>query len=177
MLVADTDILTDRLWAQAQSFFGQQLVTAFASNGDFVINALDNLIGSNDLISIRAGATYTRPFDRVQELRREAENRFRETEQRLQRELQETEAKLGELQANREDASAMILTPEQEAELDRFSEERLRIRQELRQVQRSLDQNIENLGTLLKVINIALVPLLIFLVSIVLLVTGRRRSA
>ncbi len=71
----------------------------------------------------------------------------------------------------------MILTPEQEAELDRFSEERLRIRQELRQVQRSLDQNIENLGTLLKVINIALVPLLIFLVSIVLLVTGRRRSA
>jgi ABC-type uncharacterized transport system involved in gliding motility auxiliary subunit len=177
VLVADTDLLTDRLWAQAQNFFGQRIVTAFASNGDFVINALDNLAGSNDLISIRAGATYTRPFDRVQDLRREAENQFRDTEQQLQQQLRETETKLGELQANREDASAMILTAEQEAELDRFSAERLKIRQELRQVQRSLDQNIEGLGTLLKVMNIALVPLLVFLLSMVLLMTDRRRGS
>ena len=39
VLVGDVDILSDRLWVQAQNFLGQRLVTAFASNGDFVVNA------------------------------------------------------------------------------------------------------------------------------------------
>ena len=177
IIIADTDILTDRLWAQVQNFFGQRISTAFAGNGDFIVNILDNLTGSGDLISVRARATFTRPFTRVQDLRLEAESRFRETEEGLQQELRDTEAKLGELQASREDVSTTILSPEQEAALDRFQEERLRIRKELRQVQRNLDQQIEDLGAWLKVINIALVPAAITALSIALLLLrrGRRR--
>ncbi len=176
ILVADTDLLTDRLWAQVQNFFGQRIPTAFASNADFVINALDNLSGSGDLISIRSRATYTRPFTKVQQLRREAEGKFRITEEKLQSELEETESKLSELQASREDSSVMIMTPEQEAALDRFQEERLRIRKELRQVQRGLDQQIEDLGTWLKIINIGLAPVIITLLSILYLLLKRRRT-
>ena len=84
--------------------------TAFANNGDFVINALDNLLGSGDLISIRSRATFQRPFTRVQDLRREADARFRSAEQRLQAELQETETRLSELQASRADQGAQILS-------------------------------------------------------------------
>jgi len=175
ILIADTDILTDRLWAQVQNFFGQRISTAFAGNGDFIANSLDNLTGSGDLISIRARATFTRPFTRVQNLRLEAESRFRKTEERLQQELRDTETKLGELQASREDVSTTILSPEQEAALEQFQEQRLRIRKELRQVQRNLDQQIEDLGAWLKVINIALVPLAITVLSIALLLLHRRR--
>ena len=103
VLVADTDLLADRLWVQTQDFFGQRLSTAFANNGDLAVNALDNLLGSGDLIGIRSRATFQRPFTRVQDLRREAESRFRSAEQRLQDELSETEARLGELQASRTD--------------------------------------------------------------------------
>jgi len=148
ILIADTDILTDRLWAQVQDFFGQRVSTAFAGNGDFIINSLDNMTGSGDLISVRARATFTRPFTRVQDLRLEADSRFRETEERLQQQLSETETRLSELQSSRQDASTMILSPEQEAELQRFQEQRLEIRKELRQVQRNLDQQIEDLGHL-----------------------------
>jgi ABC-type uncharacterized transport system involved in gliding motility auxiliary subunit len=174
ILIADTDLLTDRLWAQVQNFFGQRISTAFAGNSDFVINALDNLSGSGDLISVRGRETYTRPFTRVLELRRIAEDQFRQTEQQLQLELQETETKLRELQASREDRSAIILTSEQEAELERFQQQRLQIRKELRQVQRGLDQKIEDLGTRLKIINIGLVPLLISVLSLVLLILRRQ---
>jgi ABC-type uncharacterized transport system involved in gliding motility auxiliary subunit len=177
LLIADADFLADRLWAQVQSFFGQRIATAFAGNGDLVANALDNLTGSGDLISIRGRATFTRPFTRVDELRRDAESRFRETEQRLQQELRDTESKLADLQANREDSSALILTGEQEAELERFRQERLRIRKDLRQVQRDLDQQIEDLGTRLKVINIGAVPVVITLISIVMLILRRQRPA
>jgi ABC-type uncharacterized transport system involved in gliding motility auxiliary subunit len=156
ILIADTDLLTDRLWAQVQNFFGQRISTAFASNSDFVINALDNLSGSGDLISVRGRETYARPFTRVLELRRI------------------TETKLRELQASREDRSAIILTSEQEVELERFQQQRLQIRKELRQVQRGLDQKIEDLGTRLKIINIGLVPLLISVLSLVLLILRRQ---
>jgi ABC-type uncharacterized transport system involved in gliding motility auxiliary subunit len=175
VLVADTDLLADQLWVQSQDYFGQRVHTAFANNGDFVINALDNLLGSGDLISIRSRATFQRPFSRVQDLRRAADARFRSAEQRLQAELQETETKLGELQASRADQSAQILSAEQEAEIERFQARRLQLRKELRQVQRGLDRDIERLGSVLKILNITVVPLLVTAAGL-LLVMFRRRA-
>jgi len=161
IVVADTDLLSDRMWAQAQRVFGQLLVTEFASNGDFVLNALDQLAGSSDLMSLRGRAAFSRPFDRVDELRLEAEAQFRLTEDRLQEELVSTENRLAELQEARDDQFALSPTPEQEAELEKFTDERLRIRRELREVRRNLDASIQRLGAFLKVINIGLIPLLI----------------
>lgn len=174
LLVADADLLADRLWVQTQDVLGQRLSTAFANNADLVVNALDNLLGSSDLIGIRSRATFQRPFTRVQDLRREAETRFRSAEQRLQKELEETEARLGELQASRKDQGTSILSPQQEGEIERFKARRLELRKELRQVQRDLDRDIERLGTTLKALNVALVPLVISLVSIVLVLFRRR---
>ena len=161
ILVADVDVLTDRLWAQVQNFFGQRLIRPIANNGDFITNAVDNFAGSSDLIDIRGRAGFSRPFTRVDELRRDAEDRYRQTEQELQSQLEETERQLSELQANREDTSALILTEEQSLALEQFQQERVRIRKELRQVRRDLDRDIERLGTNLKTANIALMPLLI----------------
>jgi ABC-type uncharacterized transport system involved in gliding motility auxiliary subunit len=172
VVVADVDMLSDQMWVQLQSFFGQRIANAFASNGAFLTNALDSLAGSADLISVRSRESYSRPFTRVEELRVTAETRFRATEERLQSELSETERRLGELQSSREDAGNMIMTPEQQAEIDRFIDQRADIRRELRAVQRGLDADIERLGTVLKIINIALVPLL--LAAFVLVALWRR---
>ena len=177
ILVGDVDILSDRLWVQLQNFLGQQLATAFANNGDFAINALDNLSGSADLIGIRARGTYSRPFTRVQELRRQADAQFRQTEQRLQAELTETENRLSELQDARTDQGSLLMSDEQQAEIQRFLDQQVRIRQDLRAVQRNLDRSIERLGTVLQIINIGLVPLLLTVVALSAVVVGRRRRA
>lgn len=174
VLVADVDLLSDRMWVQVQNFFGQQIASAFADNGTLVANALENLSGSNDLIAVRSRATYSRPFTRVEALRAEAQAKFQETEQRLQLELEETEQRLSELQASRDDSGNILMTAEQQAEIDRFIDRRAQIRQELRAVQRGLDRDIERLGTVLKVINIALVPVL--LTILVLGALWRRKS-
>ncbi len=167
IIVADVDILTDRLWVQRQrSILGRELASAFANNGDFVANAAAILAGSDKLIGLKSRETYVRPFDLVEDLRREADERFRATEQRLQAELAETEQRLGELQQAREDQGSLLMSPEQQAELERFREEQLRIRQELRAVQRELDSSIENLGTLLKLVNILVIPLAFGLIAV-----------
>ncbi len=178
MLVGDVDILSDRLWVQAQNFLGQRLVTAFANNGDFVINALDNLSGSAALIGLRSRATYSRPFTTVEALRRQADLEFRATEDRLEAELTQTEQRLGELQAARNDgSSSLLMSPEQQTEIQRFLDQQVRIRQELRAVRRNLDADIDRLGTWLKVINIALVPVLLTLLALGVVVVRARRKA
>lgn len=161
VIVADTDLLADRMWVEVRNFLGQRIFNVFANNGDFVTNAVDNLLGSSDLISVRGRATSARPFERVEALRRAADERFRSTEQRLQEELRETERRLTELQQGRGAEAGFILSPEQRAEIERFRAEQLRIRQELRSVRRELDADIERLGTRLKLLNIALMPLLL----------------
>ena len=177
VLVGDVDVLSDRLWVQAQNFLGQRLYQAFANNGDFVINALDNLSGSAALIGLRSRATYTRPFTTVDELRRRADLEFRATEDRLEAELTQTEQRLGELQSSRSDGNSLLMSPEQQAEIQRFLDEQVRIRQELRSVRRNLDADIDRLGTWLKVINIALVPVLLTIFALAMVVVRRRKQA
>ncbi len=179
ILVADTDILTNRLWVQVQNFFGQQLISPFADNGDLIVNSADNLSGSSALISIRGRNSSTRPFTVVEDMRRAADERFRATEQTLQEQLTETERKLSELQASKSNENAMIMSPEQQAEILKFQSEKLRIRKELRDVRRSLDQEIQGLGSRTKFINIALVPLGVIIAALLFwnLRRGRRRAA
>jgi ABC-type uncharacterized transport system involved in gliding motility auxiliary subunit len=163
IVIADTDLLSDRLWVQVQDFFGQSIASPWANNGDFVINAVENLAGSSDLISIRSRGRFTRPFDVVQDLRREAEARYLASADDLQAQLADTERQLSELEASRGQQIQLSLSPEQETALLQFQAEKLRIRKDLRDVRHQLDKDIEALGTTLKFINIALLPLLLIL--------------
>ena len=128
------------------------------------------------MIGIRARASFSRPFTRVDDLRRIAEAEFRETEQRLQAELAETEQRLVELQTERSDGGSLLMSDDQQVEIERFLDQQVRIRQELRAVQRNLDVSIEQLGTKLKIVNVGLVPLLLTVLAL-LFVYYRRREA
>lgn len=161
IVVADTDLLADRLWVQVQEFFGQPIPTPWADNASLVINALDNLAGSDALISVRSRGRYSRPFTRVEAIQRDAEEQFREKEERLQQRLMATEQRLVELQGA--NAQALEMSPEQQHTLQQFLQEKLAIRKELREVRYDLNADIEALGRSLKFINIALMPLLLTL--------------
>ncbi len=177
IVVADADMLSDFLWLHVESFFGQRMTQAIASNGDLVQNALDNLAGSADLISVRGRATFQRPFDRVERLRRQANERFRAKEQELEQELQSTEEKLTTLQSKGggKPAGALLLSPEQEQELQHFQQQKLRIRKELRAVRAGLDENIRSLGNTLKIINILVIPIAFAAIALLIALWRRRR--
>lgn len=174
-VAADTDLLTDRYWAQVQNQFGQNVIVPFAGNADFVINALDNLSGSDNLIGMRSRAVYTRPFTKVAELREYADARFRLRRDELEGELTITNQRLGALQTALADEPQLI-DQNQQIEINRFVAQRLRIRKDLRQIQRNLNQDIEALGTRLKLINILLMPMLVATVGIALALYRRQRK-
>lgn len=161
IVVADTDMLRDQFWVQVQDFLGTRLEIPTAANGTFVVNALDNLTGSNALISIRSRGRFTRPFTRVNALRQEAELRFREKEQRLISRLQETEDRLLELERRKQDHNAVILSEAQQQEIARFRQEKIQIRKGLRNLRHELRKDIESLEGWMKFINIGMMPVLI----------------
>jgi ABC-type uncharacterized transport system involved in gliding motility auxiliary subunit len=174
LLFADVDMLTDRLWVQKQPFLGQTMLSQFADNGSLAVNAVDNMLGNQDLISIRTRASSNRPFERVEALQTDAEMQYRATEQSLQEELSETERILTELQAAKGGDDLMVLSPEQQAEVDRFIQRKLEIRQELRQVQHELRGDIDKLGTRLKLVNIAVVPAMVMFIALIFAFRRRR---
>lgn len=169
IVVSDVDVLTDPLWVQRQQFFGQSLIMQTANNGDLAVNLVDQLAGSNDLISIRARGKFNRPFTVVERLQQQANERHAAKLKELEDKLAETERRINELQRGRTDgASNLILTQEQREEIERFREERVRTAKELRRVQLALRQDIENLGARIKFYNIGLMPIAVGLLAIVL---------
>jgi len=110
-------------------------------------------------------------------MRHQAETAFREKEEQLQQELAITEQKLVALQNQRDDSGNMLtLSPEQVLELNKFQDQKLSIRKQLRDVQHQLNQDIDQLDMWLKLINIALVPVLLTIFAIAMAVYRRRRA-
>jgi ABC-type uncharacterized transport system involved in gliding motility auxiliary subunit len=175
IIVADTDLLTDFMWVQQSNFFGQIVLQPFANNGELVWNAIDNLAGSNDLISIRARAAYSRPFEKVEELRRNADAAQRAKEQELEAQLKQTEEKLTQLQTAQPGGNEPILTPDMARAIENFQAEKLRIRKDLRETRAGLAKDIETLGSWIKVINIALVPLILIAIGLLVSLWRKRR--
>ena len=178
VVIADTDLLSDRMWVQVQDFLGQQVLDAFANNADFVYNAVDNLSGDDDLIQVRTRPTSQRPFERIDAVRRAADARYQAKAQELQQQLDALEQKLERLQPTTANGQPQPLGREQQAQLLQVQRDKLRLRKELREVQHQLNAEIEMIGTRLKQLDILAVPALVLLAALAIALRrrGRRRS-
>ncbi len=175
IVVADTDILDDRFWVQAQDFFGQRVIVPTAGNGDFVTNAIDVLSGGTDLIGLRTRGTSARPFEVVQQIQRAADARSEARERELEQQLKDTQAKIKALQGDAGPGGGGALAAEQSRTLENFRTQMLQIRAQLRQVQLDLRQDIDRLKAELEFFDIAFIPLLVGLAAIILGIVRMQR--
>jgi ABC-type uncharacterized transport system involved in gliding motility auxiliary subunit len=176
ILVGDTDILADTFWLQVQELFGQQLVVPTANNADFIVNALDNLAGSTAMVGLRGRGLSSRPFTVVQDIERNAEAQYRDKEQALAKQLADVQSKLKDLQTKEQAGGGAVLSTEQREAIDNFRTDMVKIRRELREVQRDLRKDISGLETVTKVLNIVAMPILVALAAIVLYFVRRNRA-
>ena len=183
IIAADADMLEDRFWVQTQSFLGQRIAQPTAGNGFFVLNAIENLSGSEDLITLRSRQPAARPFERVEELERNARADYRVEEERLQQQISQTEQRLEAIRARRSQDGTLddpaqataLLSEDERAEVRRFESELAASRRALREVQRALRADVIALGNWVKFINIALVPAIVAAGAVVLAVLRVRR--
>lgn len=174
IVVADTDFLHDQFWVSVQNFFGQRLLLPNAHNGTFVLNALENLSGGLALSDLRGRGVEDRPFQLVDDIRRDAERRYRETEQALLAKLQDVRSQLGKIEKKGDGGNA-ILSEKDKLAIEKFRSEMIDIRRRLRAVKHALREDIDRLDGALKFANIAGVPLLIGIGGLLVGTVSRRR--
>ncbi len=174
ILVGDADMLMDRNWIQQQSLLGQQIANAFANNGDFVINAVEQMAGGAALSDLRGRGVSWRPFEMIQRMEAEADQRFRAKEQQLTQQLKDTEQKLSQLPRAPE-GSVDVLTPEQVSAIEGFRAQLLTIRSELRDVQFALRRNVDDLKNWVTALNVGAVPLLVAIIALLFAMRRPRR--
>jgi len=179
ILVADVDMLADGAAVDVQEMFGRKIVVPSNGNLAFALGMVEQFAAGNELIALRSRATAFRPLTVVRELEAQAQEQYLGKIQALEDELQKTNAKLQELQKAQGGASkgGQILTAEQQAELERFRKRVAETRLELKEVRRSLRQDAEALVFWTKVVNIALMPILVALAGLAIALVRRRRMA
>jgi ABC-type uncharacterized transport system involved in gliding motility auxiliary subunit len=168
IVVSDSDMLDDRFWAQSRDFFGRQVIVPVANNADFLANAVEVLAGGQDLVDLRSRGTVARPFEVVEQIQRAADDRYAAEQKNLQDKLKQAQLKLHSLTAGDATGSAPALTAEQTKEIDKFRADMVAMRQQLRQVQGALREDIRRLKVILEFFDIALVPIVVVAVAIVL---------
>jgi ABC-type uncharacterized transport system involved in gliding motility auxiliary subunit len=180
IVMADSDVFDDRFWVHVESVYGKRVAAPFADNSAFVMNAVENLMGSSDLISLRTRATNDRPFTVVKDMQAAAQADVQAEAEALQARMTAVQQRLHELEqggGNGQPGTAQGLTPAQQAEIDRFKRELIDTRTQLRDVQHRLRKDVDALGDFLAVVNIALVPLFVAVFAVLQAWMRRRRRA
>jgi len=166
ILVADADMLQDRFCVNEINFFGARNYAPLNDNLNFFANAVEQMAGSDELIGTRSRGRFNRPFDRVLAIEQNAGREWQAREADLVDKLNETQRQLRELQTEKDPNQRFILNSRQKKAIEGFRQEELRIKRQLKDVRKNLRRDIELLGVKMKVINIALMPLLVSIAGV-----------
>jgi ABC-type uncharacterized transport system involved in gliding motility auxiliary subunit len=180
ILVADVDMLADGAAVDVQDVFGRRVVVPSNGNLALALGMVEQFAAGNELISLRSRTAAFRPLTVVRELEAEAQKQYFGRIKSLEDELQKTTAKLQELQKAQGGGagkSGQILTPEQQAELERFRKTVAETRLALKEVRKNLRQDAESLVFWTKVANIALMPLLVALAGLLVAFIRKTKTA
>ncbi len=176
LLIGDTDWLSDQFSVQVQNFFGQRIVQPRNGNLPLTQNIVEQFAGDQNLIGVRSRGTLNRPFTVVKEMQAQANARFQAEIAKLQKEVDETNQKLTELQGKKEGNQRAFLSKEQQEEIEKFKRKRVEANKHLKLVRRSLAKDIESLELRTKVINIAGMPLLVAAAGIALALVRKQKT-
>ncbi len=174
ILVADADFMETGFWAQKTQVGESEVYTPFASNADFVVNALDDLAGANPLGALRGRSAPARPFTVVEALRKASQNKLRARQQELAKDLEDIQKKIDDARTRSEDGET-VLTEAQQETLRGYLAKFLTIRQEQRAVLAGLRADVDALEARIKFYNIALIPLAIAVLAILVGIWRARR--
>ena len=176
-VVADSDFMMDPFTVRQRQVGNQTTAEPINDNFGFVINALETLGGSDELVGLRSKGTSLRPFRKVQELERVAQLRYQAKLDEIERRLEEANTKIADLskQAGGVTAKGVVITPEIQREIEKFQVEADKLSEERRVIRRGLSEDVNSLGRRLQVLNLLAGPALALLFGLFYSLARRRK--
>lgn len=176
IVMGDSDWLYDHFSVEVLNFFGQKVLRPRNGNLNLAQGMVEQMAGDQNLIAVRSRATQNRPFTKIAQMQAEAQGRFQEQIAKLQKEQEETQQRVNELQGKKEPGQKFVLSKEQMEEIEKFRQKSAEARKKLRYVRRDLRSEVASLETRLKWINIAAMPVIVALAGIAIAYVRKQRT-
>ncbi|MDK1030845.1 MAG: GldG family protein [Planctomycetia bacterium] len=172
LVFADVDMITDGL-AYRRTFFG---VTQVGDNASVVLNALEFLGGTGDLIAIRSRGRFDRPFEKVRQIEAEADKATAEETDSINIKIARFEETLDNLSARATDDNIDLIQSKALAERQKLQDEIRKARKELRALNTKKRLKIEELKASLQTHNMVWAPAAVLLIAVALAVLRGLRA-
>ena len=163
---ADADFLFDSFGVSQQNFLRSAHGQLLNGNVPLVQASVEQMAGDERLISVRGRATMNRPFTKIRQMQDVARDNYQAKINELEEKKREAEQKINDIQRTRQDANQgqrFVLTPEQQAELEKLKETNKEVAKDLKEMRRNLRKDVDSLQNRLRWANIAAVPALVTL--------------
>ncbi len=177
IVVGDSDLLYDSFWTAHRTIFENNYSVPILDNANFVFNALDTLLGNDELISLRGKTSRERPFHSVEALRKDALYRFKLREAEIFENMARAKRGLQEVWGKKQFEGRQTFTPDELAVIAGIRKEIDRQRQELYSIRKDAGQEIAKIENLLKFFDIYAIPLLLLILLLTLNLRGRQTAA
>ncbi len=163
VVFSDVDFLTDQL-ASSQSIFGKIVV---GDNSALLLNAVEDLGGSGDLISIRSRGNFKRPFVVVDKIEQQAEKQTADEVALINAQIEGFNQELQKLVSSDQEQDKQEVLGNAIVQKKRDVELKIREAQrQLREIKAKQRERTDQLAQRLEVLNMAAVPGVVMLVAV-----------
>lgn len=172
LVVADVDLISD------QVAFQQTPIGAMAANDNHkvLLNAVDYLFGSEEMMKVRAKKPIQRPFTLFDEIEARADAKNLEKEREIRAEIEHAEEQLRDKQGSIGERNAALFQKQLQDEIDSLNA-RIREREaELREIRKGRREALEAEERRVRVATLGVTPALVLLLGLGLFVRRRKRD-
>ena len=173
ILVADTDFLYDNFSVQVMG----NMALPFNGNLPFGMNVLDQVAGDTRLLQVRSRNSNRRPFTRINAIETAANAKIQNEVAELQKQADEANAKLSELQAAKDPKQRNFMSPEQEAELETFRKNQANAQRRIRELRKEARADIDGTLASMKLWNILGTPLVVAVIGFAVFLFRRKSTS
>lgn len=176
ILFSDADMLYDAFCLK-QGELGVGLITN-GGNLPMVLNAIEVLVGGGDLIQVRNRKSPVRPFIKLKEMRETVEEKYRPQLIELEKERQALAEKLSKARPQLDlKKGALIVDQSTMNNIKEMEKNSKTIDKEVRNIRKEVNKEVEFRKTLIKTLNVLVVPLLVGVVGLAFAMQRRTRTA
>jgi ABC-type uncharacterized transport system involved in gliding motility auxiliary subunit/ABC-type transport system involved in multi-copper enzyme maturation permease subunit len=167
ILVGDADMLFNPFCVAKKQVYEQTVIDVINSNLDFVLNAVDQQSGSQDIIKIRTRGTKKRGFVKFDQIFNNAKKKYRKQISVLEKQLTETSKFVKDIQQKQTDNKAIKLNDEQINTIRKHKLEQRDTERKLRELRKRLREELDSLKLRIQLMDIAFPPLLVIIIGII----------
>jgi ABC-type uncharacterized transport system involved in gliding motility auxiliary subunit len=178
LVVADADFMLDPFSVRQRQAGGQTVAEPANDNLAFVLNAVESLVGNDDLGSLRTKGTALRPFKVVEDLNRKAQINYQAKLDEIEKQLEAANARILELGKSQggDLSKGLIVTPEIQREIEKAQKQAEQFMDDRREIRRRSNEEVTSLGRRLQLFNLLAGPLLAALLGLAYFLSRRRQS-